>query len=205
MDDHLDGYDSRDPSMERVVCSKIPAGHPKEDIVAASKEPKNRYVCHCQDASSISHSSKHLDRYAIPTRISSQHAVLYSSLLNDDQCMDVLKIIPDAMINHRREDDVDGNVYENQNRRNPCWQCTPAERLLMSIAKSCGKCDISSDQPTDPTLSRVGFQPAASLRISVCSACRIMYRRCEQAMTNPEEEYDSPEIVHCQPVMSSVR
>lgn len=205
--DRFNRYDSRDPSMEHVICSKIPAGQPKENIITASKKPKNRHVCHRQDTGSIRHNSEYLHGCAITTRIGSQHSALHPPFLNDDQCVDVLKVIFNGTIKHRREDDVDAYVYENENRRKPCWHCAcvPADRLLMFIAKSCGKCNISSNQPTDPTLSCVGLEPAASLRISVCSACRIMYHRRKQPMANPDEEYDSPEIIHCLPVMSPIK
>lgn len=145
VNNHLNDYDSKNSSMKRVVCSKISIDQSKKNIVAISKKSKNRHVCHRQNVSSIRHSFKHLNRYAIFTRINSQHVVLYSSLLNNDQCMHVLKIISNVMINHRRKNDVDGNVYENQNRRNSCWQCASVERLLMFIIKNCEKCDVSSN------------------------------------------------------------
>ena len=81
MHNRLEGHDSRDPSMERVIRCKVPAGQPKENVVAASKQPKDRHVCDCKYTGSIGHDAKDLGRCVLPiAKNNDQYSVLNPSL-----------------------------------------------------------------------------------------------------------------------------
>lgn len=108
--DRFNCYDLKDLSMKHIICSKISADQSKKNIVTTDKKSKNRHVCHRQNTDSIKHNSEYLHDCAIIIRIDNQYFALHPLFLNDDQCVNVLKIIFNKTIKHRREDDTDTYV-----------------------------------------------------------------------------------------------
>ena len=49
----FDGSNPSDPTMEYIECCVVPSSKPKEDIIPARKEPKEREVGRSEDPSTI--------------------------------------------------------------------------------------------------------------------------------------------------------